>query len=585
MAGPVLGIVGAAIGGAFGGPMGAQIGFAVGSAIGGLIDPPQFDGPKLGDAPIQTSRDGIPIPIGWGIFHVHGNLMAMNPFVDIPVKSGGKKTGTVAEERRTRTFAIGIGRGRTGPIDGILRVWENNKLVYDARPAATLPAADSAAFLTEVTIYLGDEAQLPDPELESNFGVGTTPSYRGLPYIVFNNKDITDFGSSIPSYRFEVWSTGFRPFATQGTTATQDGWNGQTSHTHPFDGQTFTEFTYSCMFKVEQVPTFLDNNRYVFNTGAMFVKMFWSQSSSAVRIQADIPSGSEFVVLGKSTGHSGDLSLWKYDDWYIVTVSISETTPKILQFLFSNVTRGDEVYFESTAFTCVPLDFTGLQGSESSQFTYGALSWSTAPDPDDITNFLMGKQAFLYMNEGYVDLDLPAVRNLFRDLNGRISFGADGELPMSGQPLIYLIDGHPHINKGTADIGTWKTDFYYQNETYKLEFDTEEYPVANVAVADITEDTWPKVGSVQTDLAVFSDVDEIDATEINDIPMRGFMAAGMYSAADTSRVLQRAYFYDLPEIDGNLVAILRGGASVVTINRTDMVIGQEAIFETAREQG
>jgi len=169
-----------------------------------MIDPLQFDGPKLGEASLQTSRDGIPIPIGWGLFAVSGNIIAMTPFVDFEVKSGSKKTGQTNTPRRSRTFAIGIARGPDGPITGIRRVWENNKLVYDGRASPTLPAADSRAFLAGVTIHLGADDQLPDPELEAHFGVGTTPAYRGLPYIVFNNKDLTDFASSIPIYKFEI---------------------------------------------------------------------------------------------------------------------------------------------------------------------------------------------------------------------------------------------------------------------------------------------------------------------------------------------------------------------------------------------
>ncbi len=206
MATQLLGITGAIIGGAFYGPRGAQIGFAVGSIIGGIIDPPHIDGPKLGDAAIQTSRDGIPIPIIWGIHHVVGNIIQMNPIIETKKKIRQGKGGgtTTTETRRTRTFAIGIARGPDGPVAGFLRVWENNKLVYDARPVPTLPVADSIAFLASVNIYLGGEAQLPDPELEVETGVGTTPAYRGLAYMVFINKDITDFGSSIPSYRFET---------------------------------------------------------------------------------------------------------------------------------------------------------------------------------------------------------------------------------------------------------------------------------------------------------------------------------------------------------------------------------------------
>jgi len=174
-----LGIAGAAIGFMIGGPVGMQIGFALGSVIGAIIDPTILDGPKLGDANVQTSRDGIPIPIGWGVSHMVGNIIAINPTVEITKKEGDKKTKTKVT-RRYRTFAIGIGRGSGGPIVGLWRCWENNKLIYDVRDGSTFPAEDNTAFEDNMSLYLGTETQDPDPELESHSGVGITPSYRGL---------------------------------------------------------------------------------------------------------------------------------------------------------------------------------------------------------------------------------------------------------------------------------------------------------------------------------------------------------------------------------------------------------------------
>lgn len=207
MAQEILGIAGAVIGGIYGGPQGAQLGFMIGSAVGAIIDGPDvINGPKLSDAPTQTSSDGGPIPMGWGVVHTKGNIIQMNPIQEIEVKeSQGKGMGTtIKTTHRLRTFAIGICRSRTGPISKILRIWENDKLVYDFRDFPAIHISETWAYAQNLTIYLGDESQLPDPELEGHTGVGNTPAYRGLSYIVWNNYDITEFGSAIPQYRFEV---------------------------------------------------------------------------------------------------------------------------------------------------------------------------------------------------------------------------------------------------------------------------------------------------------------------------------------------------------------------------------------------
>ena len=204
MAREVLGIVGAAVGGYFGGAAGAQFGFAVGSTIGGFIDGPDtIKAPGLGEAPIQTGRPGIPIPRGWGLVHLHGNIIQMNPLEEVTTTERQGKGGGVEQEttRRYRTFAIGLMRG---PIAGIVRIWENDRLVYDVQDTPAIPTAESTKYAEGFRLYYGTETQLPDPDLEAEVGTDNALYYRGLAYIVFVNKDITDTGSSIPQFRFEI---------------------------------------------------------------------------------------------------------------------------------------------------------------------------------------------------------------------------------------------------------------------------------------------------------------------------------------------------------------------------------------------
>jgi hypothetical protein len=78
---------------------------------------------------------------------------------------------------------------------------------------------------------------------------------------------------------------------------------------------------------------------------------------------------------------------------------------------------------------------------------------------------------------------------------------------------------------------------------------------------------------------------QIDVAELYPYVVRGFKSANLYTAADTIRALQAAYFFDFPQIDGKLVAVPRGGEIVTTISQDDCVVGREVDFETAREQG
>jgi hypothetical protein len=199
----VLGVVGAVIGGVWGGGN-WQAGYLIGSAIGGVIEGPvKIPAPGLSEAPVQTSRDGVPIPIVWGLHQVHGNILQKNPETQITrTTSSGKGGGTeTSEKRRLRTFAIGI---CAAPIHEVTRIWENGRLVYDIRETPTIPEAETAKYAQGLRFYNGDETQLPDSELEAHWGADSTPAYRGLAYIVWVNKDLTDFGGAIPQYAFEV---------------------------------------------------------------------------------------------------------------------------------------------------------------------------------------------------------------------------------------------------------------------------------------------------------------------------------------------------------------------------------------------
>ncbi len=212
MARQVLPIVGAAIGAYFGGPQGAQIGYMIGSVVGNAVDPLVVKGPNIGDSRVQTSAE-VFRPIYFGTACGAGNIIMAGPDVKRTFEHDqGKGGGPVTtEERIFKTFAIGIGDGWKGPILGISRIWENERLVYDTRPGSTM-VAESAKYATQFTLYTGTETQMPDDALEAipeqfGGGVGNVPAFRGLAYIVFRQKDITPW-MSIPQYRFEVVTDG-----------------------------------------------------------------------------------------------------------------------------------------------------------------------------------------------------------------------------------------------------------------------------------------------------------------------------------------------------------------------------------------
>lgn len=200
MARTVLPIVGAVVGAYFGNP---YAGYAIGAAIGGVVDPINTKGPRIGETGAQTSQEGAFRAIVFGTCQVTGNVIASGPLIKRDVKeSQGKGGGTTSTEHAYRTFAVRVCEGLVG---GFLRIWEDDKLVYDVRPETTM-MAESVKWVANKVFYRGDEDQLPDPSLQMIFGIDETPAHRGSAYMVAIEDDLTDRRGSIPQYRFEVAS-------------------------------------------------------------------------------------------------------------------------------------------------------------------------------------------------------------------------------------------------------------------------------------------------------------------------------------------------------------------------------------------
>lgn len=212
MARQVLPFVGAAIGFVASGfnPMGAQVGFAIGSVIGNAVDPIEMQGRKLGDSPSQVAAEGGARAIVFG----KGCIRALciierggRRVVKQRDRSGGKGGGPVTiNERALWTYAIGLGEAIVG--GAVTRIWEDERLVYDVTPTSVIQS-DSAAYAQGFRFYDGSEDQLPDPAIEAIHADPTdAPYYRGTAYLVFPQRDLTDFGERIPNMRIEVVAAG-----------------------------------------------------------------------------------------------------------------------------------------------------------------------------------------------------------------------------------------------------------------------------------------------------------------------------------------------------------------------------------------
>ncbi len=192
----LLQAAGAALGGVFG-PVGAALGQAAGALAGSLIDSSLFGASRtvsargLSSVRIPSADEGTPIARVQGTARVNGTLIWATRFEESVTveRTGGKGGGGTKVESRSYAgnFAFGLCEG---PVALVRRVWADGREL----DLSTI----------EMRLHRGTADQLPDPLIETKQGVGETPAWRGLAYVVFERLPLADFGNRIPVFNFEV---------------------------------------------------------------------------------------------------------------------------------------------------------------------------------------------------------------------------------------------------------------------------------------------------------------------------------------------------------------------------------------------
>ena len=193
-------------------PAGFQYGYMIGAGIGGYVDPAKVQGPRLTDTMAQTSTVGGPIPFGFGQFVTGGNVIWTDELRERKRTSSGKGSPTeTTTYTYTRSYAVGVCEG---PILDYIWIKRNGKYVYAADPEwlgelmkwSAEEIADLKAvkqkFLSEATLYMGTDSQMPDATIEAVEGVGNVSPFRDLAYIVLENEDETDLRGAVSQFEF-----------------------------------------------------------------------------------------------------------------------------------------------------------------------------------------------------------------------------------------------------------------------------------------------------------------------------------------------------------------------------------------------
>ncbi len=157
------------------------------------LDTRVYDGPRLQNLHIQTSRDGAPMARVFGRVRVAGQVIwaaRVKEHVKETRRGSGRGSGKGGPKNReysyTLSFAVGLCEGE---ILDIGRIWADGQVLQTNN--------------LDMRIYKGSEEQNPDPLIAEIEGENI-PAFRGTAYIVFEDMPIDDFGARLPQLSFEI---------------------------------------------------------------------------------------------------------------------------------------------------------------------------------------------------------------------------------------------------------------------------------------------------------------------------------------------------------------------------------------------
>lgn len=179
--------------------LGGPIGGAIGSLAGRQLDAALFgssarQGPRLEELAVTASSYGRVLPRHFGRMRVAGSIIWATDLVEhSEMQGGGKGAPSLATYAYTANFAVALA---SRPVLDIGRIWADGKLLRGA--AGDLKVAGT------LRIHTGAGDQQPDPLIAAAEGEDNCPAHRGLAYVVFEDLDLSEFYSRIPSLTFEV---------------------------------------------------------------------------------------------------------------------------------------------------------------------------------------------------------------------------------------------------------------------------------------------------------------------------------------------------------------------------------------------
>ncbi len=560
----VLGMAGAGIGMMTGLPMGAQIGWMLGSMAWSLLDPQKIQGPRLQDTKVKGADYGTMRPIVYGTVRIGGIGMGQgstsdgpNKFTEHEEKSGGKGGPEITNYRYTLSFADELCEGG---IVGIRRRWANGRMVTDESGRHDdYPCV----------VYKGIDSQLPDPTMELIYGTGEVCPMRGVAYEVVTEINVEAFGNARPVVEREVYTTeltGALRIVKSNYATGVDATSFPVLVNWPSDGD----------IVISSLTVSTDPH-----TTALQLGKLYSQDDLAYIGPTDTPtSGLYFPDYGSGSpdysvgiwesATNGSIALWMLVGYFLHTGTDADfddtlgvpgdeyvcstclSADRTMFFLFTNKTSHTDPATKWYKYT----DIAAPAASGSVSPTINLRVFGAAWHPHGTGS--------------------PADRegnSMSAENNGRYFWYADGT---SGDVNIYYIDDLG--NFADSGLGSVNCGFDYSEgvELSLVACESEGY--AGVVRGDnliqigrFGNPGFAILGDIVKNLlkrAGLTDA-QIDTSDLTQ-EVRGFVVGSQMTVRNAIDILRRAFFFDVTEYDGKIVAVNRGHDAIATIPDTDL---------------
>jgi len=609
---------GAAVGSAFGA---TALGLTVGAMAGSYFNAPEMppiEGPRLADLSPQSADYGGAIPKVWGTMRVGAQVIGSSDIIETKHEEeyGGK--GGPSYTQTTYTYAVNMAVAISeGEITAVRNIYANGQLIWTG-DLDNVSGIDNA--VPNVKIYTGTESQNPDPTLESIYGSGNVPAYRGVAYIVFTNFQLAEYGNSVPQIEVEV--------VVEGTSV-----DDRIHELVDYDNGTYWEVLNAGRNQVMQIivedgisqvyserggynapdvltqgpDVYIAKSRvgYFASSGEFLGSRpynFYEKSFAAWNVVPYIfdPDYSGF----RPDAYLGSFVLYNTNTARQTAVCYSYMQNKLNSTLTYGFTNGDGDFVRYSAapsislgpftnvipkdlipeflrsydgyLTCVSMlpDLSGLfiawGPTPRSDTTTDTEGWAVIDQDGNVTR--QGTcgtgVALKVFGDGrqYVTWESPNVFYVLR----RFSFGVSGRLDafsVGPDDVISFLksDGSVHIKDGLNDFprglqAKGGVVFVLSFENFQVLSRLPRVTSNAYPVADILTDACSEGGLQTADLDVSAITDSV----------RGYARPRSSPIRGVIEPLQKAFFFDVVESDWQLKFVPRGGSSVVSIPEDDL---------------